>query len=261
MVVQWSGDRSGVARRLRLGLQLAQVAPWLPIPTVLGGDVRTPIPFVITSYVAGQSGGALLADDKQAEILGTLMGSLARDVQRVPTKGLRLSSRWGDGPRLEAAAGRWLTRAAGALGSAGHVEIARRLHHLRTAAAEAPPVFAHGDLAPVNVIVRDSTLVALLDLERARLAHPLFDAAWFRLMVRHHHPERWGAVGPTFMKAARIPQRREVTSTLDILAIAQCLEHSYLTPSSDSAARAAWAKLALAVLDWDVPGEAGRCEN
>jgi aminoglycoside phosphotransferase (APT) family kinase protein len=59
--------------------------------------------------------------------------------------------------------------------------------------------FAHGDLAPVNVLVADGRAVAVLDLDRARLAHPWYDAAWFGWVVSVHHPGvaevAWAAFG------------------------------------------------------------------
>jgi aminoglycoside phosphotransferase (APT) family kinase protein len=67
---------------------------------------------------------------------------------------------------------------------------------LRRAALEVEtvlPRFAHGDLAPVNLLVRDGRVAAVLDLDRARLAHPLHDAAWFAWVVSFHHRDVAGA--------------------------------------------------------------------
>ncbi len=70
------------------------------------------------------------------------------------------------------------------------------------------PAFAHGDFTPVNVLVarraggRGWAVAALLDLEWARLADPLFDVAWWGWVVRFHHPERWPTVWPAFLAAA-----------------------------------------------------------
>ena len=81
------------------------------------------------------------------------------------------------------------------------------------------PVFAHGDLAPVNVVMDGGAgpgvVVALLDLERARLAHPLFDAAWWSWVVRYHHPSRSPAAGHAFLSerpASRRPRPRRPAS-------------------------------------------------
>ena len=94
-VVQWSvgarsADRRAIGRRLRLGRDLARVAPWLPVPEVVGGSVDGPAPYVVTRFVAGTSGRELLGDDAGAARLGAAAGRIARDVARVPVAGLRL---------------------------------------------------------------------------------------------------------------------------------------------------------------------------
>lgn len=53
---------------------------------------------------------------------------------------------------------------------------------------ETTPVVAHGDLAPVNILIRGERVVGVLDLDRIRLAHRDYDAAWFAWVVTTHHP-------------------------------------------------------------------------
>ena len=107
-----------------------------------------------------------------------------------------------------------------------------------------------GDFAPVNVILRDGDPVALLDLERARLAHPLFDAAWWRWILRHHHPERWAAAGPAFLFAAGLDDGPRTAARLDLMAALQCLEMLHRSPARPAAARRAWRARLLSVLAW-----------
>ena len=247
VVVQWAHDRRGVARRIRLGRQLSWCAPWLPIPEILDGDARAAIPFVVSRYVPGQSGRTALDGEAQAARFCRRMGALARDISRVPIRGLRLSRTWADRARLEAAARRWLAGASDVLEPAALASIEPLLDALPPAFASADPVFAHGDFAPVNTIVRDGAIVALLDLERARIAHPYFDAAWFRLIVRSHHPDRWNVAGPAFLAAAGIAQTADEMRTLDLLAMLQCLESIASTPRSRAAVRHEWAARAMAV--------------
>lgn len=208
------------------------------------------MPFIVSRYVPGLSGIALLTDDDQAALLGTQMGALANDIDRVPISGLRLSTTWADAVRLDVAARRWLVKAADVLGSKATSTLNELLEQLPVVFAGVEPVFAHGDFAPVNVIVRDGAVVALLDLERARIAHPLFDAAWFRCIVRHHHPERWDVVGPAFMSSARIAQTPEASFSLDVLAALQCLEILDRTPRSLVSVRSEWVAPLLEVIAW-----------
>ena len=159
----------------------------------------------MTRFVPGRSGSALLTDDDEAGLLGSRMGPLAHDIVRVPISGLRLSTVWSDAAQLDIAARRWMAKAADVLGPELTSKLNELVEQLPVVFAGVEPVFAHGDFAPVNVIVRDGAVVALLDLECARIAHPLFDAACFRCIVRHHHPEWWSVVGPSFMSAAGVP--------------------------------------------------------
>ncbi len=242
--------RATIGRRIRVGRMLRAVAPWLPVPEVLAGEAAGPRPFVVTEFVPGVSGRELLADDPGAAQVGRLMGELAAGIARVPTRGLRVGGTWGNPERLAAAASRWLNSSAADLGAVRARALGRLLRQLPRDLAGAAPVFAHGDLAPVNILVRDGAVVALLDFERARLAHPLFDAAWWRWIVRHHHPERWAPAGAAFMAAAGFAGARGTASSLDPLAALQCLEMLHRSRGGPAAARLAWAARLLDVLDW-----------
>ena len=65
------------------------------------------------------------------------------------------------------------------------------------------PVVAHGDFAPVNIVLDDAgQIAALLDLDRVGPGPPDIDVAWWGWVVRHHHPEVWRASMITFLEAA-----------------------------------------------------------
>lgn len=253
------GDASAqltIRRRLRLGRLLPTVAPWLPVPDVLAGVAAGPQPFLVTRFIPGVSGRELLADDRGAERLGGLMGELATRLARVPTRGMRLGNRWGDPNGLAAAARRWLDTSSAELGADGARALDRRLRRVPRDLAGEAPVFAHGDFAPVNVVLRDGKVVALLDFERARIAHPLFDAAWWRWILRHHHPERWAAAWPAFRATAGLDDSPETTARLDLLAALQCLEMVHGSRARPAATRREWVARLLRVLGWedDDPG-------
>ncbi len=135
----------------------------------------------------------------------------------------------------------WLADGRTVLGSRPAAALERVLLRVPAALDSVEPVFAHGDLAPVNVLLWDGMIVAVLDFERARLAHPLFDAAWWRWIVCHHHPERWEAAGPAFFAAAELTLDRGTLERLDMLAVLQCLEVLHETPHRARAARSEWA--------------------
>lgn len=248
VVVQWTGDRRGMARRIRMGHELPRRDPSLPLAKVLDGDSGAAGPFMVTRFVEGESGRALIADDEQAGRFCRQMGELAGKVRRVPVSGLQLSTTWGRPARLELVARRWLDRADDLLGPNAVASVHNMLLDLPRAFGSVDPAFAHGDFAPVNVIVRDGSVAALLDLERTRIAHPWFDAAWFRLIVRGHHPSRWKAAGSSFLSAAGIGQTAEESATLDLLAVLQCLELIGGAPRPTALIRSEWAARARDVL-------------
>jgi Ser/Thr protein kinase RdoA (MazF antagonist) len=254
-MVQWTEsartrDRRAMARRVRLGRDLARRAPWLPLPEVVGGDGGGPVPFLVTRFVNGTPGRELLGDDANAARLGAAAGRVQREMARVPTAGLRLSRTWSDPDLLEPAARRWLAGAGADLdqGEAGRVREA--IERVPGAFVGFRPTFAHGDLAPVNVLMRDGAVVALLDLERARLAHPLFDAAWWRWVLRYHHASICPTAVDSFLSAAGVDRGEATPASLDVLAILQCLEVLSAIPASRQGARREWARRIVRILDW-----------
>jgi aminoglycoside phosphotransferase (APT) family kinase protein len=253
VVAQWSRNRRGLDRRQRVGRILPQVAPWIPVPEVMAHEVRGPVGLLVTRAVEGLSGRALLDDDRSAALLGARMGELARGLRRVPTRGMRLATLWGDPARLAVAAAGWLEDGRPALGTSAAAVAERLLDRVPAELGDSQPVFSHGDLAPVNVLLRDGAVVALLDFERVRLAHPLFDAAWWRWIVCHHHPERWEAAAPAFFSAAGLTFDRVLLERLDLLAVLQCLEMLHETPRSARAARSEWVERVVEALERSAP--------
>jgi aminoglycoside phosphotransferase (APT) family kinase protein len=234
--------RAGIARRIRFAhLLRASAAPGLPIPEVLDGDERANPPFAVSSYIPGESSDALLGTAAGAARLGRIAGDAAAALAAVSPAmlGRSLPRTWSDPRRLTLAATGWLREAAPSLQPAEAMAVQAVLG--RTPAMFAgPPVVAHGDLAPVNLLVAGERLAGIVDLERLRLAPPLFDAAWFRLLVLHHHPERWPEAGAPFLAALGIPGDDATAVTLDDLAVLGCLEMIAALPRR-SAGRLAWA--------------------
>lgn len=250
VVLQRSPDRRGMGRRVRLARLLPQRAPVIPWAQFLSGDARAIEPFVVTRFAPGIRGNDMLGNDRKAAALASHMGLLVPALASVPNRGLRLSTLWGNPARLVIAARRWLERSEPLLGSRASATVRRMIGSAPAKLGGAPAAFAHGDFAPVNVIVRDGVIVALLDLERARVAHPLFDAAWWRLLVRSHHPDRWPVAGRAFFSAGGLDLVPQVVAQLDLIAVLQCLEMSGSSRSTRPATRASWASRLQTVLDW-----------
>ena len=233
--------RGGMARRIRYARALRSAAPRLPVPEVLTGDARANLPFAVMSFIPGEAGDALLATPADAARLGRLAGDAAAALAAVPAAALgrALPRVWADPDRLAVAAAGWLREAAPLLHPPEVESVSAVLDRIPGMFA-GPPVVAHGDLAPVNLVVEGERLAGIVDLERLRLAPAHFDAAWFRLLVRHHHPERWPDAGPPLLAALGLPDDEETASALDDLAVLACLEMLAALPRR-SPGRLAWA--------------------
>jgi aminoglycoside phosphotransferase (APT) family kinase protein len=164
-----SGAHARAERIAGLMARLAEAGLPVPPPTIIetaGG------PWLVTTWVAGDTGASWLDTPDRARQLGDRMGRLARRLRTVAVDDGRLERRAGNPDDLDA----------------------RRLD---------PLVFVHGDFAPVNVVVDpDGEIAALLDFEHAGTGPPLLDVAWWGWVVRHHHPGAWTAAWPAFLEAA-----------------------------------------------------------
>lgn len=112
---------------------------------------------------------------------------------------------------------------------AGIGRVARRLHD-RPAPVGVPGaehggephlgglVWVHGDLCPVNVLVADGDVVAVVDWEDTRLDEPLVDLVWTEWLVRTHHPDAVATLPALYAgygrSAPAAPTRRAVMRRL-----------------------------------------------
>ncbi len=159
----------------------------VPEPELLardGGHAILALPFV-----DGRPGSELLGDAAGATVAGRACGQVSARLSAIATATLPLDGTWASGEALRVAGAAWLRRCADMLDDRTAVRLGELLGIAARETDRVPAVFAHGDLAPVNVLVRGRDVAAVLDLDRARLAHPLFDAAWFAWVVGHHHPD------------------------------------------------------------------------
>ena len=236
----WTAPRRVALARALPG-PLAAVG--VPVPAVLLADARSRPPFVAYEFAAGRPGIVALQDPADAVALGTEMGRLSARVRLAPTGGLRLPSTWADPTRLTPVASRWLSRAARSLDAGAAGELAASIGRLPRLLGGRPAVLAHGDWAPVNVLVADGGVVAVVDWEAARLADPLFDLAWWGAIVRAFHPNAWVRSWPALLEAAGVEPDRATTERLRALGTLRMLEVlASARVADDPAAAAAWAR-------------------
>ncbi len=260
LAVQRLVDRASARRRLRLGGRLADLLAAVGIPTapLIGGEGASTPPFVVYGTVDGTNGAESLATDAGAVRLARLMGALVPRLAAVDARGLRLPATWADTARLAQASRRRLERAAPRLDAATSGALRAAISKLERRFAGRLPAFAHGDFAPVNVLVapdrgrRGRTIAALLDLEFARLADPLLDAAWWGWIVRFHHPGRWPAAWPAFLAAAGLAtdRKREPALFAERIRSLQLLRLLELADRRSGRAATEWAARLAATARW-----------
>ena len=234
-VVVQTADARAIANRARFGQHLSEVAPWLPLPRVIAADTDGSPAWLITSFIDGVSGRVMLSSPTSTRALGELVGRLAAALARVPIAGLPAPGVWGGHAELDAAARAWQAGIIGRLDSRTTRRLDRLIDDLPAVLGAAPPVFAHGDLVPVNLIVRSGVIAGLVDLEHARIADRQFDLAWFRWTLRRHHPDAVADASRSALLAAGLTDDARTRRRLDLLAVLRCLEVLADMPASAGA--------------------------
>jgi aminoglycoside phosphotransferase (APT) family kinase protein len=213
---------------LTLLIQPRLRAAGIPTPTIVDLAAGAPSAVVVTEFVDGTTGAEMLTQPGGPELIGALLGDAWRRFRSVDTAGLPLPDAWAT-PRPLAdlsrarlsRSERWLTREEQRLAAAA-------LDALPDLLAGRRPGFVHGDLVPVNMVVRDGSLAAVLDFEFVRLADPLLDAAWFDQIVAFHHPSEEPAAWRAFVSAAGIdpddPRTRDLLRSLPLVRLLEILD-------------------------------------
>jgi aminoglycoside phosphotransferase (APT) family kinase protein len=184
VVVQRLADGTTATRTIANARLLA--AAGLPAPVALGAPRGR---FVAWRQSRGTP-GPLLLGGLRGTALAHQMGTLARDLRRLPAARLDIDPGWRSPAELHRSAGRRLEDLAGE-----ELRIHERTDSIRTsiervASAAWSPAPSHGDFVPANVLVRAGRIEALLDVSRLALRHPEVDLAWWELVVRFHHPDQ-----------------------------------------------------------------------
>ena len=263
--IELDDGRSLAAQRLIGATAVRRVATATAIATRLaaaGVPVPGPVSVVrvgrvswlAAPWVDGESGRQWLDTAARSRRLAAGMGALTIRLARADASDLGLERGWGNADEVQRMATACLTRLSGSLG-------ADEVGRLRDAAAiagaspaGASPVFAHGDFAPVNVILApDGAVRAMLDLESARLSAPLLDVAWWGWILRFHHADAWARTWPVFLDAAGVVGDRETTVLIEAIQRVRCLELA--ASARDPISRAAWLARLRATLQW--PRSAG----
>ncbi len=182
-------------------------ATGLPVPEParvvrLGDDV-----IVVMPFVEGVVAVDLLGTVAGAEIVGRACGEVAARLGAVNPTGVSVPRTWASGADLRVATHAWLDRLSMVLPGETRRRLLGALDRAAPRLDAVEPRLAHGDLVPVNVLLRDDRLAALLDLDRIQLAHPFYDAAWFAWVVATYHPDVANMACDAFARAAGVAVR------------------------------------------------------
>jgi Ser/Thr protein kinase RdoA (MazF antagonist) len=175
----------------------------------LSDDVVLELP-----YVDGLVAAELLGTPEGAATCGRCCGEVAAAIAGARDAPTGLRATWTSSGLLVEAARTWLASCEGVLATSQVDALETVLARAARTVDESPSQVAHGDLAPVNVLVHESAIAAVLDLDRVQLAHPLYDAAWFSWVVTFHHPDVAAHACAAFAEAAGTPARATEVSWL-----------------------------------------------
>ena len=180
-------------------------AAGVEVPRMIGATVSGGRELLVFEFVPGRPGPELLADPVRGPALARSMGRLARSLAAIVTAAIPADPAWTAPDMLQRASQAWLHR----LGREAQVvaadgAVADAVTGALAEVGRIPwtAVVTHGDYVPANVLVADDGALTLLDLGSVAGRHPALDAAWWALIVRHHHPDLAPALTQAFRTEA-----------------------------------------------------------
>jgi aminoglycoside phosphotransferase (APT) family kinase protein len=225
------------------------LAAGISTPAVVDLGFAAATGVLVTEFVDGIPGAELLDSDGGPARVGSILGDTWRRLGAIDPSGLLLEAAWTDPAVLAAASSARLDRLAPWLTGRESESLGDQIATLPDLLADRQPGFVHGDLVPVNIVVRDGALVALLDFESGRIADRLLDAAWFDWIVGFHHPAAEPAAWQAFTEAAELdphdPSTRALLRLLPLIRILEILDEDGLPAANADH----WARMLRACLE------------
>jgi aminoglycoside phosphotransferase (APT) family kinase protein len=152
------------------------------------------------------------------------MGELSARLRRLPTEGIPLNDDWADPANVAAQAVAWV-KDIPELNNVQRASLSQIIEAYPILFSHRPLVVAHGDFAPVNVLIDGDSITGLIDFESVRLADPLLDAAWWAWSVGFHGPVVLQRVWRPFLQGAEIdPDEPRLSERIRALQILRLLE-------------------------------------
>ena len=217
-------ERGISTQALMSELAPALAAAGVPVPSLVALEVPS-AGILATEFVDGRVAAAVLSDPGGAVLVGRLMGTLWRRLGSVHPTGSRAAPSSVTPAVFTASAREHLARVHVALTDDERRWLEDGIGQLGDQLRRRPSGFVHGDFVPVNVLIRNGSVAALLDFESACYADPLLDAAWFRLIVGYHHPDLADRAWTAFAEASGLDvEEPTVDRVIRMLAALRILE-------------------------------------
>ena len=191
-------------------------------PCVIESTAWRSFMVVVSEYVPGAIAATTISTPKgiaMAKSMGTLYGSI-----RAISEATRDAGPWTGPAQLRRAAEGWSQSVP------ARISALVRDAASAVAAEDWVPALSHGDYVPANALLDDDGYVsAVLDTADVGWRHPLVDAAWWSLIVRHHHAAQAPALEAAFLtgSALSVSPSEGVMSNVALLRCAElCASHS-----------------------------------
>jgi aminoglycoside phosphotransferase (APT) family kinase protein len=285
LVVQRINSRAWADHKLHLARMLPDrlAAVGVRAPHLLAADAAADPPYAVREYLPGEPGASLMGTVAGAIEVARAMGALLPRLALVETADAGLNDTWASPASLVRQAQQQLQRCRPLLDDSANAALEAAIVEVPARFASRPTGFAHGDFCPVNVLLeigdwgletgdrelelgdaspasasqspipypQSPHILGLLDFEFARIADPLFDAAWWGWVVRYHHPERWVYAWPHLLAAAGIPDKQETNELICMIQRLRCLEMiDYCATTRTREVAAMWVARLGTTLGW-----------
>lgn len=260
-IVQRIANPGMAAHKIRLARllpeRLAEVG--VRAPRVLQANEHATPPFLVREYVEGEVGAGLLATDGRAVQLAQTMGTALPKLARVRTEGLGLNTAWANPARVAAQAHAQLERRRAMLSEKHTALLQNTIEAYEMLFRNRSGAFAHGDFCPINTVfsptnsepeLTENGQLVLLDLEFARIADRLFDAAWWGWVVRFHHQAQWHIAFSRLLATAGIPDDEITRTRLQTIQHLRLLEALDYNAALSPERGAAWATRLATTMSW-----------
>jgi aminoglycoside phosphotransferase (APT) family kinase protein len=242
LIVQRIGRPALAPHKIHLAREVPPrlIAAGIAAPRLIAADATSDPPFILREYLPGAPSNSLLGDVTTALRLAEQLGALTRRIHTVDVAGAALDDAWGSPQSLAAQAAAWLAGSRTLITAEAAAALDATIAAIPERFAGRAPAFAHGDFCPVNALVEGDAVVALIDFEYARVADPLFDAAWWSWVVGFHHPARFQQIWPAFRAAAGIDDAPATAARIAALQLLYLLERLDTARRHDPADAPTW---------------------